>query len=889
MVSAAWRIASKRTGKGADMADRDAPQPVNAMTTQPGANAKNVHRYPGLSSFGVEDIYQKLFFGRKKESRDLANQIIANRLTVLYATSGLGKTSLLQAGVFPRLREAGFLPLRVRVNDPDLDAMRVLRQGIESELQQERSLDSGVEMSARPTGSWWEFFKTTIFWRGDQVLVPCLVLDQFEEIFTLHNQKSRDAIARELSHLVNGSVPPEILAGMRDGKIRYSENPPDLRIVLSLRIEYVGQLQELFHRIPSILNRRFILLPLGPKGAKAAIEQPAKVTGEHFLSRPFGYQPKAMAALRDYLVDQESGTIEPYQLQLQCQEIERKVIQLQAAADDFVQVDHDLLGRRKDLDKVITDFYRRTLDGLTDYVFQRQTGQGHNRIVARFQSRRTGKAARNLCELGLLSDRGHRWHLGQEQILQDYGLQEDDLDFLVNQRLLRKEEKLKSFTYELAHDSLAAPIFNARPYRLSGRAKTGLAVGTVGALIIVVLLAGFAKIAKQEAVIATKDEEIASRRNAAYSDAAKTRIEELTAINEELRAELESTNDGIQLLIDKNTQIAAVLEDANQTEDIRVQQAQLATVQRKAKQSEELLTSIDKTTSRGSGRGQSKLARSGIAVPAMVEITSPRSGRSASVVKRDTLKRRTIGTKKSARRLEQPRVSAYGTFRMGDLSGKGNENERPVRQVKFSRPFAMNTYEVTFEEYDAFALATGRELPDDQGWGRGRRPVINVTWEDATAYAKWLSAETGKQYRLPTEAEWEYATRAGTETPYWWGDDIKQDGKVWANCDGCGSRWDSNKTAAVGQFPANAYGLHDTSGNVWEMVQDCWHDSYQGAPEDGSVAWEGSGKQPCGERVIRGGSWLTAPWRLRSAYRLKRNADVRNDIIGFRLVRDIEK
>ena len=871
------------------MTDRYAPPPVDAMTAQPGANTKTVHRYPGLSSFGVEDIYQKLFFGRKKESRDLANQIIANRLTVLYATSGLGKTSLLQAGVFPRLREAGFLPLRVRVNDPDLDAMRVLRQGIESELQQERNLDSDVEMSARPTGSWWEFFKTTIFWRGDQVLVPCLVLDQFEEIFTLHNQKSRDAIARELSHLVNGSVPPEILEGMRDGKIRYSEAPPDLRIVLSLRIEYVGQLQELFHRIPSILSRRFILLPLGPEGARAAIEQPAKVTGEHFLSRPFGYQPEAMAALRDYLVDQESGTIEPYQLQLQCQEVERKVIQLQAEADDFVQVDHDLLGSRKDLDKVITDFYRRTLNALTDYVFRRQAGQGHSRIVARFQSRRTGKAARNLCELGLLSDRGHRWHLGQEQILQDYGLQEDDLDFLVNQRLLRKEEKLKSFTYELAHDSLAAPIFNARPYRLSGRAKTGLAVGTVGALIIVVLLAGFAKIAKQEAEISRKEEEIASRRNVAYSDAAKTRIEELTAINEELRAELESTNDNIQLLIDKNTQIAAVLEDANQTEDIRVQQAQLATVQRKAKQSEELLTSIDKATSRGSGRGLTKLARSGVSVPAMVDITSSGTGRSASGMKRDTSKRRTIGTKKSARRLAQPRVSSYGTFRMGDLAGKGNENERPVRQVEFSRPFAMNTYEVTFEEYDAFALATGRELPDDQGWGRGRRPVINVTWEDATVYAKWLSAETGKRYRLPTEAEWEYAARAGTETPYWWGDDIKQDSKVWANCNDCGSPWDGNETAPVGQFPANGFGLYDMAGNVLEWVQDCWHDSYKGAPEDGSVAWEEDGKGECDRRVFRGGYWGAIPAYLRSAARSGVGADDGGNGLGFRLAQDIEK
>ena len=201
----------------------------------------------------------------------------------------------------------------------------------------------------------------------------------------------------------------------------------------------------------------------------------------------------------------------------------------------------------------------------------------------------------------------------------------------------------------------------------------------------------------------------------------------------------------------------------------------------------------------------------------------------------------------------------------------------------------MNTYEVTFEEYDAFALATGRELPDDQGWGRGRRPVINVTWEDATVYAKWLSAETGKRYRLPTEAEWEYAARAGTETPYWWGDDIKQDSKVWANCNDCGSPWDGNETAPVGQFPANGFGLYDMAGNVLEWVQDCWHDSYKGAPEDGSVAWEEDGKGECDRRVFRGGYWGAIPAYLRSAARSGVGADDGGNGLGFRLAQDIEK
>ena len=159
---------------------------------------------------------------------------------------------------------------------------------------------------------------------------------------------------------------------------------------------------------------------------------------------------------------------------------------------------------------------------------------------------------------------------------------------------------------------------------------------------------------------------------------------------------------------------------------------------------------------------------------------------------------------------------------MGSPLGSGEEFERPQHRVCVSR-FAMGKFEVTFEDYDRFALAVGREKPDDKDWGRGRRPVIYTSWDDATAYAEWLSSETGKRYRLPTEAEWEYATRAGTDTEYWWGNDVNQDGNVWANCSDCGSQWDGKKTAPVASFSANHFGLHDTAGNAVEWVQDCWH------------------------------------------------------------------
>jgi formylglycine-generating enzyme required for sulfatase activity len=143
-----------------------------------------------------------------------------------------------------------------------------------------------------------------------------------------------------------------------------------------------------------------------------------------------------------------------------------------------------------------------------------------------------------------------------------------------------------------------------------------------------------------------------------------------------------------------------------------------------------------------------------------------------------------------------------GPFSMGDMHGIGSKSEQPVHPVAIRKSFKLARYEVTFEEYDRFALATGGRLPNDWGWGRGRQPVVDVSWEDAVAYAGWLSKQTGKHYRLPSEAEWEYAARGGTKTDYWWGDQVGQDN---ANCDGCGSKWDNKQPAPVGSFKRNSF------------------------------------------------------------------------------------
>ncbi len=224
-------------------------------------------------------------------------------------------------------------------------------------------------------------------------------------------------------------------------------------------------------------------------------------------------------------------------------------------------------------------------------------------------------------------------------------------------------------------------------------------------------------------------------------------------------------------------------------------------------------------------------------------------------------------------------VIPTGRFQMGDVSGAGIGYERPVHRVTIEYPFAVGKYEVTFAEWDACVAAGGCSHRRDSE-GRGTRPVNYVSWKDAQEYVQWLSRETGKPYRLLSEAEWEYVARAGTTTTYWWGNAL---GTNKANCNGCGSQWDNKRTAPVGSFTANAFGVFDTAGNVWEWVEDCWHANYEGAPADGR-AWT---SEDCTYRVVRGGSWYDNPEFMRPAHRNRNNPGDRGNEDGFRLARTL--
>lgn len=233
-----------------------------------------------------------------------------------------------------------------------------------------------------------------------------------------------------------------------------------------------------------------------------------------------------------------------------------------------------------------------------------------------------------------------------------------------------------------------------------------------------------------------------------------------------------------------------------------------------------------------------------------------------------------------------------GSFQMGSPKSEPQRasGEGPQRQVQIAA-FEMGKHEVTFDEWDACVADGGcQHRPNDLGWGRGKRPVINVSFNDITnEYLPWLNRKTGLQYRLPSEAEWEYAARAGTITRFNTGDCITTDQANFSGLSdlnlakGCPTGKDRYKTLPVGSFPANAFGLYDMHGNVFEWTQDCWNSSHQGAPSDGTARSSGQ----CNRRVLRGGSWHDPGRYLRSANRFNVLRDLSFDHFGFRLSRSL--
>jgi formylglycine-generating enzyme required for sulfatase activity len=226
-------------------------------------------------------------------------------------------------------------------------------------------------------------------------------------------------------------------------------------------------------------------------------------------------------------------------------------------------------------------------------------------------------------------------------------------------------------------------------------------------------------------------------------------------------------------------------------------------------------------------------------------------------------------------------VVPAGRFTMGDQTPGRNQHELPLREVTIGKPIAVGRFPVLFQEWETYLTRSKHRAynPDDCSWGRGRRPVINVSWLDAQAFVEWLRAVSGKPYRLMSEAEWEYCCRSNTNTSYYTGPVVRPREAHFSGIE----LGDAQRTVEVGGFAPNAFGLFDMHGNVWEWVSDRWHDNYVNGPNDGS-SWNSGNSE---RRVARGGSWLYGGDAARSSCRRWNTASYRSNNIGFRVAREL--
>jgi tetratricopeptide (TPR) repeat protein len=418
-------------------------------------------RYPGTGPFGSEDA--ALFFGRRGETEELYLRILSVPLLLQFGKSGIGKTSLLQAGLFPLLRAKPFLPVMIRLNDSRESLTDAVARSIRAS-----ALNEGVDIDDPNPAGLWELLIATTAWRGDLLLTPVLVFDQFEEVFTLRDQAFRDGLAAELGALATG-IAPERLGGGQLAR-------PEVKLLISLKETHLGALEQFSASIPGLFQERLRLEPLSESEARDAVVRPATLEAEEgqppYWTRPFTYEARALDNMLTYLKGR-SDVIEPFQLQLLCRHAEgiAKVKEPMRSGPVTLTM-HDFRGN-DGFAVVLSNFYRD--------------------VLSRISSGTERRRARALCEDGLLGSSGQRLMLEKKQILSDYGVSESTLEALGRERLVREERRMESTFYELSHDRLAESVFAARSGKLPKSVRralwaSGAALLLIVAVVIMVLL-----------------------------------------------------------------------------------------------------------------------------------------------------------------------------------------------------------------------------------------------------------------------------------------------------------------------------------------------------------------------------------------------------------------
>ena len=432
------RIAPISASKASSRRLAQPPQEGRLSSEQEGRG-----RYPGTRPFSESPEDQQRFFGRNREGEQLYLRVLSVSFLLQFAKSGLGKTSLLQASLFPRLRRKHFLPVMVRFNKDHEGPVDAVARSFQEACEKEQ-----LEVPALRKDGLWELLSAALVWRGDLLMTPVLVLDQFEEVFTVRDRAFRDKLAEELGALATG-VPPERLCA-NEGSEPVAR--PDVKIVISMREDYLGALEEFSSAIPNLFHERLRLEPLSEDGAREAIMNPAHLlteTGEEpFWAPEFAFEERALDAMIEFLKG-DAGVIEPFTLQLLCRRAELIAHGKAGSSKGLVTLTLADFHDGKDFEQVLRRFYQDVL------------GQLEQRLGVA-----TRANVEELCEHGLLDREGRRLLLEEGQIHDQFGVDDQTLKLLLQQRLVRRERRGESTFYEVSHDRLADSIYASRRNKL---------------------------------------------------------------------------------------------------------------------------------------------------------------------------------------------------------------------------------------------------------------------------------------------------------------------------------------------------------------------------------------------------------------------------------------
>ncbi len=400
-------------------------------------------RYPGSRSF--EQHEQQLFHGREAEIKGLFKLVKVEKLVVLFSKSGMGKTSLLNAGLKPLLEAENLYPITVRVQDTDVSPLHTTFDALQNDIDEQKLQRLGVpNTDNRTTHTLWEHLKACNFTQNGEPAIPVLIFDQFEELFN-HTLPNRVAFAEQLADILSERLSENLHEELR--KIPRRERTPEIlewyspmkvRVIFAIRSSRLSRLHELSKDLPSVLKNRFQLKALNRKQARDAIIKPAQLQGEQFRTDPFRYAPSTVEMILDNLSNREEE-IESFQLQILCQHIENEVLQKQKVTDNFV-VTPDYLGGEKGIQDILNNYYVHQIEALGTEAEQ--------------------LAARKLIEEGLIVD-GARVGVAEAVVQRTYGIDNELLYRLIGSRLIRGQNTPLGKVYELSHDTLIPPILTS--------------------------------------------------------------------------------------------------------------------------------------------------------------------------------------------------------------------------------------------------------------------------------------------------------------------------------------------------------------------------------------------------------------------------------------------